>query len=154
MSHDLWRCIFFFRLIFVFSCCFNCARWIWERLSVYCCTISATLSRTRGRLIWLDPRPPDLGVLAGKAEFLGRSPPPLHFGTRVPDCSLAGEPVAALMLEDDCWCPLQNYLHWKFFYCSLWAFQFHSNRCWHHLKLQIVERTQYSGLWFHLFVLE
>ena len=44
---------------------------------------------------WLDPRPPDLGVLAGKAEILGRSPPPLPFGTRVPDCSLAGELVAA-----------------------------------------------------------
>ena len=43
---------------------------------------------------WLDPRPPDLGVLAGKAEILGRSPPPLPFGTRVPDCSLAGELVA------------------------------------------------------------
>ena len=38
---------------------------------------------------WLDPRPPDLGVLAGKAEILGRSPPPLPFGTRVLDCSLA-----------------------------------------------------------------
>ena len=44
---------------------------------------------------WLDPRPPDLGVLAGKAEILGRSPPPLPFGTRVPDCSLAGGLVAA-----------------------------------------------------------
>ena len=44
---------------------------------------------------WLDPRPPDLGVLAGKAEIFGKSPPPLLFGTRVPDCSLAGEPVAA-----------------------------------------------------------
>ena len=44
---------------------------------------------------WLDPRPPDLGVLAGKAEILGRSPPPLPFGTWVPDCSLAGELVAA-----------------------------------------------------------
>ena len=44
---------------------------------------------------WLDPRPPDLGVLAGKAEILGRSPPPLPYGTRVPDCSLAGELVAA-----------------------------------------------------------
>ena len=44
---------------------------------------------------WLDPRPPDLGVLAGKAEIFGRSPPPLPFGTRVPDCSLAGELVAA-----------------------------------------------------------
>ena len=43
---------------------------------------------------WLDTRPPDLGVLAGKAEILGRSPPPLPFGTRVPDCSLAGELVA------------------------------------------------------------
>ena len=44
---------------------------------------------------WLDPRPPDLWVLAGKAEILARSPPPLPFGTRVPDCSLAGELVAA-----------------------------------------------------------
>ena len=44
---------------------------------------------------WLDPRPPDVGVLAGKAEILVRSPPPLPFGTRVPDCSLAGELVAA-----------------------------------------------------------
>ena len=44
---------------------------------------------------WLDPRPPDLGALAGKAEILDRSPPPLPFGTRVPDCSLAGELVAA-----------------------------------------------------------
>ena len=44
---------------------------------------------------WLDPRPPDLGLLAGKAEILGRSPPPLPFGTRVPDCSLAGELVVA-----------------------------------------------------------
>ena len=26
---------------------------------------------------WLYPRPPDLGVLAGKAEILGWSPPPL-----------------------------------------------------------------------------
>ena len=33
--------------------------------------------------------------MAGKAEILGRSPPPLPFGTRVPDCSLAGDPVAA-----------------------------------------------------------
>ena len=44
---------------------------------------------------WLDPRPPDLGVLAGKADILGRSPPPLPYGTRLPDCSLAGELVAA-----------------------------------------------------------
>ena len=44
---------------------------------------------------WLDPRPPDLWVLAGKAEILGRSPPPLPFCIRVPDCSLAGELVAA-----------------------------------------------------------
>ena len=44
---------------------------------------------------WLDPRPPDLGVLAGKAEILGRSPPLLSFGTWMPDCSLAGELVAA-----------------------------------------------------------
>ena len=43
---------------------------------------------------WLDPRLPDLGVLAGKAESFGRSPPPLPFGIRVPDCSLAGELVA------------------------------------------------------------
>ena len=26
VSHDLWRCIFFFWLSFVFSCCINCAR--------------------------------------------------------------------------------------------------------------------------------
>ena len=45
---------------------------------------------------WLNPRPPDLGVLAGKAEILGKSPSPLPCGTRVPDCSLAGELVAAL----------------------------------------------------------
>ena len=44
---------------------------------------------------WLDPRPLGWGALAGKAEILGRSPPPLPFGTRVPDCSLAGELVAA-----------------------------------------------------------
>ena len=44
---------------------------------------------------WLDPRPLELGVLAGKAEILGRSPPPLPFGTRVPDCSQAGELVAS-----------------------------------------------------------
>ena len=44
---------------------------------------------------WLDPRPLDLGVLAAKAEILGRSPPPLPLGTRTPDCSLAGELVAA-----------------------------------------------------------
>ena len=41
---------------------------------------------------WLDPRPLGWGALA---EILGRSPPPLPFGTRVPDCSLAGELVAA-----------------------------------------------------------
>ena len=34
-------------------------------------------------------------MLAGKADILARSPPPLPFGTRVPDCSLAGELVAA-----------------------------------------------------------
>ena len=50
VSHDLWGCIFFFRLGFVLSCCFNCARWLWEGLPVYCCTISATLGRTRGSL--------------------------------------------------------------------------------------------------------
>ena len=44
---------------------------------------------------WLDPRPLGWGALAGKAKILGRSPPPLPFGTRVPDCSLAGELVAA-----------------------------------------------------------
>ena len=43
----------------------------------------------------LDPRPLESEVLAGKAEILGRSPPPLPFGTQVPDCSLAGELVAA-----------------------------------------------------------
>ena len=43
---------------------------------------------------WLDPLPPDLGVLAGKAAILGRSPPPLPFGTLVSNCSLAGELVA------------------------------------------------------------
>ena len=35
---------------------------------------------------WLDPRPPDLGVLAGKAEILGRSPPSppfWHMGARL-----------------------------------------------------------------------
>ena len=44
---------------------------------------------------WLDPRPLGWGALAGKAEILDRSPPPLPFGTCVPDCSLAGELVAA-----------------------------------------------------------
>ena len=44
---------------------------------------------------WLDPRLLGWGALAGKAEILGRSPPSLPFGTRVPDCSLAGELVAA-----------------------------------------------------------
>ena len=44
---------------------------------------------------WLDPRPLGWGALAGKAEILDRSPPPLPFGTRAPDCSLAGELVAA-----------------------------------------------------------
>ena len=44
---------------------------------------------------WLDPRPLGWGALAGKAEILGRSPSPLPFGTRVPDCSLAEELVAA-----------------------------------------------------------
>ena len=44
---------------------------------------------------WLDPRPLGWGALAGKVEILDRSPPPLPFGTRVPDCSLAGELVAA-----------------------------------------------------------
>ena len=44
---------------------------------------------------WLDPRPLDVGVLAGKAKILGRSPPPFPFGTQVPDCSLAEELVAA-----------------------------------------------------------
>ena len=43
----------------------------------------------------LDPRPLESEVLAGKAEILGRSPPPLPFGTQVSDCSLAGELVAA-----------------------------------------------------------
>ena len=33
--------------------------------------------------------------MAGKAGILGRSPPPLPFGIWVPDCSLAGELVAA-----------------------------------------------------------
>ena len=78
-------------------------------MSIYCTAISTTLGRTRGSLTciwetgspcgglspWLDPRPPDLGVLAGKAEILGRSPPPLPFGIQVTDCSLAGELVAA-----------------------------------------------------------
>ena len=44
---------------------------------------------------WLDPRPLGWGALAWKAEILGRSPPPLPFGTQVPDCSLAGELVPA-----------------------------------------------------------
>ena len=44
---------------------------------------------------WLDPRPLGWEALAGKAEILGRSPPPVPFGTQVPDCSLAGELVAA-----------------------------------------------------------
>ena len=48
---------------------------------------------------WLDPGPLGWGALAGKAEILGRFPPPLPFGTRVPDCSLAGELVAAFF----CW---------------------------------------------------
>ena len=43
----------------------------------------------------LDPRPLGWGALARKADILGRSPPPLPFGTRVPDCSVAGELVAA-----------------------------------------------------------
>ena len=101
---------FFFRLSFVLSCCFNCARWLWEGFPVYCCPISATwaeladpspvlFEKRRARAgdlsPWLDPRPLGWGALAGKAEILGRSPPPLPFGTRVPDCSLAGELVAA-----------------------------------------------------------
>ena len=99
---------FFFRLSFVLSCRLNCARWLWEGLPVYCCTISATLGRTRGSLTcvvwetrvgdlspWLDPSPLGWGALAWKAEILGRSPPPLPLGTLVPDCSLAGELVAA-----------------------------------------------------------
>ena len=44
---------------------------------------------------WLDPRPLGWWALAGKAETFGRSPPPLPFGTRVPDCPPAEEPVAA-----------------------------------------------------------
>ena len=104
---------------------------------------------------WLDPRPPDLWVLAGEAEILARAPPPLPFGTQVPDCSLAGELVAAFFAEEDCWCPLQNYTHWKLFYCSLWAFLF---RFHYHLKLQIESRLSirdcgfiflfWSSLWW------
>ena len=44
---------------------------------------------------WLDPRPLGWGALAGKAEIFGRSPPPLPFGTWVPVCPPAEEPVAA-----------------------------------------------------------
>ena len=44
---------------------------------------------------WLDPRPLGWGALAGKAEIFGRFPPPLPFGTWVPDCPPAEEPVAA-----------------------------------------------------------
>ena len=79
-------------------------------MSIYWTAISTTLGRTRGSLtcvVWetgspcgrlislTGPRPLGWGALAGKAEILGRSPPPLPFGTRVPDCSLAGELVAA-----------------------------------------------------------
>ena len=54
-----------------------------------------SLTRAGDLSPWLDPRPLGWGALAGKAEILGRSPPPLPFGTRVSDCSPAGELVAA-----------------------------------------------------------
>ena len=94
---------------------------------------------------WLDPRPLGWGALAGKAEILDRSPSPLPFGTRVPDCSLAGELVAAFFAGRGLLVSSSELSHWEFFCCSLWAFQFHSHH-WHHLKLQIVKWTQYSGL--------
>ena len=79
-------------------------------MSIYWTTISTTFGRTRGSLTglfekwgalagelspFLDPRLRGWGALAGQAEILGRSPPPLPFGTRVPDCSLARELVTA-----------------------------------------------------------
>ena len=110
MSHDSYMCIFFFWLGFIFSCClivpggfkggflFIGPRFLplWAELA----DPSPVLFEKRGVRAgdlssWLDPRPLGWGALAGKAEILDRSPPPLPCGTRVPDCSLAGELVAA-----------------------------------------------------------
>ena len=83
-------CFFFFWLSLFLSCCFNCARWLWEGLSIYCYTISAILSRTHGaRLGDLSPWPAPL-VLAfaafeQKVEIFDRSPLailPTDWGTR------------------------------------------------------------------------
>ena len=82
-------------------------------MSVYCTAISTTLGRTRGsptcvawetgslcgRFISLTgPLSSRFRSLAGKAEILGRSPPPLPFCSHVPDCSLAGKLVAAFFV--------------------------------------------------------
>ena len=111
MSHDLWRCIFFsFDLVlslvaalivpggFERDCLFIAARFLppWAELADPSLVLFEKRGARAGDLSpWLDPRPLGWGALAGKAEILGRSPPPLPLGTRVPDCSLAGELVAA-----------------------------------------------------------
>ena len=109
VSHGLWRCIFSFDLVlslvavlnvpggFKGGCRLIVLRFLppWAELAEPSPVLFEKRGARAGDLSpWLDPRSPDLGVLAGKAEILGRSPPPLPFGTRVPDCSLAGELVA------------------------------------------------------------
>ena len=108
----IYECVvFFFWLSLVFSCCFNCTRWLWEGLSIYCCTISTTLSRTPGpstvfiekrgaRLGDLFPRPapcPSFGAFGQKVEIFDRSPLPVPFGMTMPFCPLVGGPGAVLL---------------------------------------------------------
>ena len=131
--NELWRSIFSFDLVlssvavlivpggFKGGCIFIAPRCLppWAELGYPSPVLVEKRGARAGVLSsWLDPRPLKLGVLAGKAEILGRSLPPLPFGTRVPDCLLARELVAAFF----CWKRigvLQNYPHWKFFCCSL-----------------------------------
>ena len=107
VSHDLWRCIFSFDLVLCLVTVLIVPGGFkggWRFIVLRFLPPLAELAdpspvfEKRGARVadlspWLDTRPPDLLVLAGKAEILARSPPPLPFGTRVPDCSLAGELV-------------------------------------------------------------
>ena len=104
--------VYFFLLTsFVFSCGLNCARWLWEGLSIVprflppwaeLADPSTVFAEKRGaRLGDLSPLPaprPSFGAFGQKVVIFDKSPPPVPFRTTVPFCPLAGEPGAVVLV--------------------------------------------------------
>ena len=118
-----------------------------------------------GRLGDLPPRPaprPSFGAFGQKVEIFDRSPLPAPFGMTVPFCSLVGVP-GAVFLDGRGLVSSSSELSSRIGLLILAVFisipaSFEAAAYLPDqppvLALGIVGRTQYSRLWFHLFVLE